>query len=269
MDIMTVNAESTELIPIVRLSVNGKTSQQEPVVKEYPLTIIFNNRELVTLLGSRNNLDDLAVGFLSSEGFLHGKNEIKNIAVNKATGVIRVDTAEDKEIPPGVLFKRLIGSGCGRGAAFYSAIDVQTSEVKSETTVSVNEILAVTEQFQHTSRIYENTHGIHSAALCQGTEILAFSEDIGRHNAVDKVLGHCILNDITTENRVLLTSGRVCSEVMHKVARKGIPILVSIAAPTGLSIDVANKMGVTLVASVRGGKMDVYTHDWRITANSD
>jgi FdhD protein len=94
--------------------------------------------------------------------------------------------------------------------------------------------------------------------------MLVFSEDIGRHNAIDKIFGKCLLEDIPTDDRIVITSGRISSEVLHKVAKRGIPILISISAPTNLGVRIAANLGVTLISSVRGKRMNVCTNDWRI-----
>ena len=94
--------------------------------------------------------------------------------------------------------------------------------------------------------------------------ILIFNEDIGRHNAVDKIFGKCLLEEINCDDRMIISSGRLSSEIIHKVAKRGIPIVISISAPTSLGVKVADNYGITLIASVKGKKFDVYTHDWRV-----
>ena len=93
---------------------------------------------------------------------------------------------------------------------------------------------------------------------------MAFSEDIGRHNAIDKIFGKCLLEDIATDDRVVITSGRISSEILHKVAKRGIPIIISISAPTNLGVRIADNWGMTLISSVRGKRMNVCTNDWRV-----
>jgi FdhD protein len=254
----------SESSPIVRFDGTSATSMERPTVREYPLTIIFNGCQLVTMLCSPDSLQDLAVGFLSSEGFLGSKDEIKTITVDQVRGVVRLQTIDGKEVSQETLSKRLISTGCGRGAAFYSSTDVGNTVNTSKISVSAQEIISFANAFQHASPVYQETHGIHSAALCRGVQILVHAEDIGRHNAIDKIFGRCLLKGISTEDCLLITSGRISSEIAHKAAKKGIPILVSISAPTTLAVQVAEKMGITLIASVRGGKMDAYTHSWRI-----
>jgi len=106
---------------------------------------------------------------------------------------------------------------------------------------------------------------VNSAALGDRKSILVFDEDIGRHDAIDKIFGKCLLENITTDDRIIITSGRISSEILHKVAKRGIPIIVSISAPTNLGVEIADKLGITLIASVRGKKMNVYTNDWRVS----
>lgn len=258
----------TERVSILKFTETGSTGIEDMVAKESPLTVILNNRELVTLLCSPENLKYLAVGFLFSEGLLKSKDEIKKIIVDDRRGVVRVDTEGDTELASDALFKRFITSGCGRGASFYSAIDAQDQvKVESRLEISTLEVLALVHEFQHRSQVYRSTGGVHSAALCDIRDILVFNEDIGRHNAVDKIFGACILNDIATDDHILITSGRVSSEILLKIARRNVPVIVSKSAPTNLGVRLANDLGVTLVGFVRGKRMNVYTHAWRIATD--
>jgi FdhD protein len=254
----------TEKFSILKLTEKGRSNIEDVVAKESPLTIILNNQELVTLLCSPKDLKYLAVDFLSSEGFLRSKDEINKIIVDNEMGVVRLETVEDREFTQDVLFKRIISSGCGRGASFYSAADAASQKVESQMKILADEIFMLVNEFQHSSEVYLSTHGVHSAALCDNKSILVFSNDIGRHNAIDKIFGRCLLEDILTNDRMIITSGRVSSEILHKVAKRGIPIIISISAPTNLGVRIADNLGITLIGSVRGKKMNVYTHDRRI-----
>ena len=254
----------TENCSILRIEGDSASKIDKPTAREYPLTIIFNGTQLVTMLCLPDSLKELAVGFLSSEGFLHSKDEIKSVIVDNVRGVVRIETFDGKEVSQDTLSKRVISTGCGRGMSFYSASDAENKVITSKLSVTPRQIFDLTLSFQHASVVYKETHAVHSAALCRGNQIVAHAEDVGRHNAVDKIFGHCLLEGIQIDDCFLITSGRVSSEIAHKVVKKGIPILVSISSPTNLAVQVADRMGVTLIASVRGGKMDVYTHDWRI-----
>jgi len=261
-------AGEVERVPILRLTEEAKSRSDDIVVREFPLTIILNNQELVTLLCTPAHLDYLAIGFLSSEGLLKSKDEIKKITVDEQRGVVRVETKEDNKQAGELVFKRLITSGCGRGASFYSAADViGQTKIESQTNISAVEVFELVREFQHRSQIFKTTGGVHSAALCDTKSILVFSEDIGRHNAIDKIFGECVLKDISTDGRVIITSGRVSSEILLKAAKRNIPLLISKSAPTDLGVRLANDLGITLIGFVRGKRMNVYSNDWRVTSH--
>jgi len=255
-----------EKFPIVRVTEQGMSQGEDITTIEFALTIILNNQELVTLLCSPADLKYLAIGFLVSEGLLKSKDEIKKIVVDDQRGVVRVETEEDKGLASQLLFKRLITSGCGRGASFYSTADVKNqAKVESQITISAPQVFALVNQFQHRSQVYKATGGVHSAALCDTKSILLFSEDIGRHNAIDKIFGECILTDLPTQDRIMITSGRISSEILLKVAKRNIPILISKSAPTNLGVKLAADLGITLIGFARGKRMNVYTDSWRVT----
>jgi FdhD protein len=258
----------TEKLSVLKFTEKGSSSVEDVVAKELPLTIILNNQELVTLLCSPTGLRYLAVGFLFSEGLLRSKDEIKKILVDDRRGMVRVETEGGEELASDALFKRFITSGCGRGASFYSAADARDRvKVESRVEISTLEVLALVKEFQHRSQIYQATGGVHSAALCDIRNILVFSEDIGRHNAIDKIFGQCILDDLVTDGHIIITSGRISSEILLKVAKRNVPIIVSKSAPTNLGVKLADDLGVTLVGFVRGKRMNVYTHAWRISTD--
>jgi len=257
-----------ERVPILRFTDSEKGRADDVVVREFPLTIILNNQELVTLLCTPAHLDYLAIGFLVSEGLVKSKDEIKRIMVDEQRGVVRVETGEEVKQTGELVFKRLITSGCGRGASFYSAADIAgQKKVESKTSILAIEIFELVREFQHRSQIFRTTGGVHSAALCDTKNILIFSEDIGRHNAIDKIFGECFLKDIKTDGRVIITSGRVSSEILLKAAKRNIPLLVSKSAPTDMGVKLAGDLGITLVGFVRGNRMNVYANDWRIVSH--
>jgi FdhD protein len=256
--------DNIERFPVWQLTQEDGSKIEAAVARELPLTIILNDQELVTLLCSPENLQYLAIGYLASEGLVNSKDEIKKVTVDDQRGVVRVVTEDTKEFANELMFKRVISSGCGRGASFYSAADVSSQKVDSQMKMSADEVFALVNEFQHCSKLYLATHGVHSAALCDRESILVFSEDIGRHNAIDKIFGECLLEDIPTDNRAVITTGRITSEILHKVAKRGIPIIISISAPTNLGVRIADTLGITLIASARGKRMNVYTGDWRL-----
>ena len=261
--------DTIEQFPTWRITQEGSEEVNTSVAREFPLTIIIDDRELVTLLCTPGNSRYLAAGFLASEGFINSRDDIRDITVDDKRGIVRVETTKSNNPAEEMMFKRIISSGCGRGASFYSAIDADSRKVESQMKLSVEDIFQLANEFQHYSELYRITHGVHSAALCEGKKILVFSEDIGRHNAIDKIFGKCLLENISTEDRAVITTGRVTSEILHKLAKRGIPIIISISEPTNMGVNIADTLGITLIASVRGKKMNVYTGNWRIEYNKE
>ena len=257
----------TERVSISRLTERSKSSVEDVVATEFPLTIILNYQELVTLLCSPTKLRYLAAGFLLSEGLISSKNDIKKIITDDQKGRVWVETENEQALATELPFKRIITSGCGRGASFYSATDARDQvKVESQLRLSIQEVFSLVSKFQHHSGIYRTTGGVHGAALCDTTDILLFSEDIGRHNAIDKIFGECLLEDMPTDDRAIITSGRISSEILLKVAKRDIPIIISRSAPTNVGVRLANDLGITIIGFARGKRMNIYANDWRITA---
>ena len=250
---------------ILRITEEGRHEVEDVVAREFPLTIILNNQELVTLLCSPKDLNYLAIGFLSSEGLIQHKGEIGKIILADDGSVVRVETEGDRGVATELPFRRYISSSGGRGVTSYPAYDFASKgRVESEMRIPAGVVFTLTEEFQQRSQIYKVTHGVHSAAICDTKDILLFAEDIGRHNAIDKLFGRCILEDIPMGDRLVISSGRISSEILLKIARRDIPIVISKAAPTDRAVDLAAHLGITLIGFVRGRSMNIYTGGWRV-----
>ncbi len=256
--------DELERFPVLRFNKEEKSQAELAVAKEFLFTIFLNDQELATLLCSPGNLRYLAVGFLASEGLLQSKDAIKKMEIDDWLGTAHIEIEGFDKTDNSFFTKRLIASGCGGDATFFSAADAATPKVESAVKISPDEVFSLANRFQHSSQLYLATHGVHSAALADRKEILVLSEDIGRHNAIDKIFGKCLLEDIPTDDRIIISSGRISSEIAHKVAKRGIPIILAISAPTSLGLKTADKLGITLIGSVRGQKMNVYTHPQRV-----
>jgi FdhD protein len=243
----------------------GKEKRDMPTAIEMPVTIMLNGEDLVTLLASPDHLDLLAAGYLLSEGFVKSRADVLKIVVDSAHGIARVETRETLEQDPSRIYKRIITSGCGRGTSFYSSADSSSKIVQSTANLTPEMIYEMARQFQHMSKLYLNTHGVHSAGLYDRDRLLVFHEDIGRHNAVDKIVGQCLMDGIEMTGKVVISSGRVTSDILYKISKRDIPILITVSSPTNMAVRLAESLNITLVASVRGAKMNVYTHDFRIS----
>jgi FdhD protein len=242
----------------------GEKRLEDKVVAEAPLTIIINDVELSTLLCSPAKLKELAVGYLVAEGFISSADDIKSISLNEKTTTIRIETR--KSIDKADLDKkRIITSGCGRGQTFYNYRDFSNClPIKSKFKIEAKVIAKLMGEFQKKSETFKETGGVHSAALCREGRILAFSEDIGRHNAIDKIIGEAVLKGENPKDKYLMTSGRMSSEIVIKAARLEVPLIVSRSAPTGMAVRIAKQLNLTLVGFARGPRMNVYTGEDRI-----
>ncbi|TET22349.1 MAG: formate dehydrogenase accessory sulfurtransferase FdhD [Candidatus Cloacimonadota bacterium] len=254
-----------EHFDIVRIC-NGKGEKvSEPVTVEEPLTIFLNGEELVTLLYTPSFPEQLAIGFLVSEGVIRDKNNIESIRFYEGKGVVNITVKNNGNDPKQLSSTRLITSGCCGGVSFYRAQDYArfkkiTSRKKFQRSIIIDSMKQMTQTSQH----FKETGGVHSSSLVQDGKILFFREDIGRHNAIDKILGECFLSDIPCNDALLLTSGRITSEIVRKGGAVGIPVIASKSAPTNLAIKMANEIDLTIAGFVRGKRMNIYTSTWRI-----
>jgi len=254
-------------IDVTKYTANGPESAEASIIIESPMTIFVNGEELVTLLCLGRGLEYLTAGFLWSENVISSKSEIDSIVPDYGRGTVQVKIAKDNAFIKDLVFKRLVTTACGKGSSFYT-ID-ETAAKLPENTAEVlfyaADIISLVAEFENMSELHEKTRGVHSALLARGREKVIFHDDIGRHNAIDKVLGHALLTDVPVSDKMVVSSGRISSEVLLKVAKKGVPVLVSRAQPTDLAVDLADRLGITLVGFVRNGAMNVYTHPHRIS----
>lgn len=242
-----------------------EADREDVLIAEYPLTIYLNGEELVTLLCTPDHLQELAVGFLYSEGFLQGYEDIVRLRLEQEEGLLYVDTRARPVLAERMFGKRTISSGCGRGTVFYQATDaLGLVPLKSSLRVPREEIGRHVREMQERAFLYRSTGGAHCAALATRDRFLFMREDIGRHNAVDKVTGECLSRGLPAHDKVLLTTGRLSSEIVVKTVRARIPVLVSRSAPTGLAVAYAEKAGLTLVGFARGPRLNVYAHPERV-----
>jgi FdhD protein len=261
-----IDDDKTGQLTVVEVR-QGKTKVKLDIaVEELPLTIFLNGRELATLLSSPGDSDYLAVGFLYSEGLVEKRGDIKSLLFEKDRSLIRITTNKRRSVSRRK-GRKLISSGCGMAANISGSLfDItQYSKVNSRLSIAPDEITELMKKLQHRSRLYRSTGGAHTAALSDREDILILAEDIGRHNAVDKVLGQCILDSIAMDDKIILTSGRVASEIVLKVVRARIPVVISRSAPTMLGAKLASHLGVTLIGFARGRRMNIYTHEERVT----
>lgn len=239
---------------------NGQFTQFErPVVWEQPLTIVTNGVELATFLCTPVKLDYLTVGFLAFEGIIRSPEDIRELDVDSENGLVEVELTTELVRPQ----KRVFTSGCGMGLTFT----LRTSHyppLQSELTLTPTQIFPLMQQLLDGASMYQTSRGIHAAALSDAEHVILLAEDVGRHNALDKILGEALLKGIRTEGRILLSTGRISSEMLRKGAFMGTPFVISRTSPTTLSIDAAKRLGVTVIGYVRRSSFNLYTHPERL-----
>jgi FdhD protein len=259
----------TSRLEVLRIRGGKRESLRDVVIKESPVTIFLDDVELANLMCSPKHLDSLAVGFLFAEGLIRNKKDIKKIIADEKDGVVWVELKKSRESPEELIARRFITTGCGKGMTYYdTSLDGGRLRNESRFEVRVDSLPPLMREFLRKSRLYRLTGGVHSAAICSTNSILVFNEDIGRHSAIDKVVGECILGGIRTADRIMVTTGRISSEILVKAARSRTPIIISKSAPTDLAVRLATDFGITLVGFARGSRMNVYSNAWRIVDES-
>lgn len=227
------------------------------VPRELELTVYVNQQELVTILCTPTKLNFLVLGFLYAEGIISGLSDVLMMRLCQDEPVADVRLSDPGYQPPA---RRTLTSGCGGGATFRP----QVERVDSRLVVSPEEVLALVKKLGEHMELYRLSGGVHTSALADAKEVLVVAEDIGRHNTLDKIQGECLVREIPTRDRLLLTTGRISSEMLMKAARMQVPVVVSRHSPTGSAVSLADELGITLVGHARGGRLVVYTHPERL-----
>ena len=230
------------------------------VVREVPLTIFLNGQEIITLLCTGAHAESLAVGFLKSEGLLKERKNLKDVIVDDELQTVHVFTNESTSLAEQLYGKRTITSGCGKGTIFYNVLDsLQSQPIETKLTIKADQVRHLMTELHSRSVLYRKSRGVHNCALADTEKILIFRADIGRHNAVDMILGECFLHDIPTNVKLLVTTGRITSEILIKAAKMRVPMLISRSAATSLSLELAHRLNMTVIGYVRGGSILAYT----------
>lgn len=222
------------------------------VPKETALTIFINGQELLTTLCTPTKLNCLVLGFLFSEDIISGMSDVASMRVCEDESLVEVRVNKEFTLPR----KRVLTSGCGGGVGF--AAETTTKRLNSNLTVAPAKVLSLMQRLLSEADLYQFSGGVHTSALCDADNILVMAEDVGRHNTLDKIIGECLLRRIPTKDKILLTTGRLSSEMLRKAAKMETPIVVSLTSPTERAILLARDAGIALVGYARGRYLSVY-----------
>jgi formate dehydrogenase accessory protein FdhD len=245
------------------------TRRPRGMPSERPVTIYLNDVEVATTQATPQDLEELAVGFLVSEGLIADRDALGAVDVDAKRGFVWVNSSEI--VPHDLVYRtRYLTSGCGKGVTFSSVGHARGLEpVSSDLAVTADDLYALVGEMARAATLYRDTGGMHACGLARDGKLELVREDVGRHNALDKLLGRAWLDRIPTSDAVLISTGRISYEMAVKAAKAFVPIVASRSAVTDLAADIGAELGITLVGYARGGKLTVYTHPQRVLPPSE
>lgn len=256
-----------------------------PVIAETPWVLYVDKRELVTFMCSPTGLHNLALGFLRSEGLIERLDDVWQLKVYldedrvymffpeaglngelslptcaEASGSIDVRLRAGL---PALPEKRILTSGCGGGVTFDD-LSGDRPPLHSDLRISAGQVAGLMRQLNEQAQLYRASRGVHTSALASPDQLLLLAEDVGRHNTLDKLRGASLLQSIATHDRVLISTGRISTEMISKARKMEAPIVMSRTSPTAASVALARAWNMTLIGYVRGRQMRVYAGAERI-----
>ncbi len=262
---------ATSTVNIIRLDLKAgvEENREDTVASDEAICIFVNGEYYRTLIATPAMLKELVVGHLLGEGLIHSLGDLKEVEIKLMKAYVELDREVDLDLL-GRSKVELITAACGSSSTPLGERQLESLMIGSDVFVEAETIVEIVRELNTRSRVYKRTGGTHCALLVTAEGgILAFSEDVGRHNAVDKVIGAGLLDGVNFGECVLVSSGRQSSEIVLKVARSGIPIIASVAGPLKSGIRITEATGITLVCFVRGMRMNIYTHPRRIITSRD
>lgn len=228
------------------------------IAAERALTLYLDKREIVTLMTLGTQPELLVLGWLRNQRLVQTIEEIAAIQVDWETGSVAITTHGGIEDLEEKLGRKTVTTGCGQGTVFGHLMDDLASIRLPQISLSQSRIYGLLQTLSNHNEVYRKAGAVHGCALCLGDRILRFVEDVGRHNAVDAIAGYMWLSDITGNNKLFYTTGRLTSEMVIKVAQMGIPVLLSRSGITHMGLELARQVGVTLIARAKGRRFLVY-----------
>ncbi len=229
----------------------GDTRQIE-LVGERALTLYVDKQEIVTLMTMGTHPELLTLGYLKNQGFFESISDIKVVQVDWETEAVAVVTRQQNQDFTDRLAKRTVTTGCGQGTVFGRLMDKLKNIEIPKTRIRQSVIYQLLDALRAHNEVYKKAGAVHGCALCSGDKIDFFVEDVGRHNAVDAIAGYMWLNQISGQDKIFYTTGRLTSEMVIKVTQMGIPVLLSRSGATQMGLAMAQQSGVTLISRARG-----------------
>ena len=243
-------------------------AQSLSVVEERPLTIYLNRREIVTAMTIGDNPEYLALGFLRNQGMLKDTDTVTAVDYDEEVETVVVRTIEQTDYED-KLSRKTRTSGCAVGTVFGDMMEGLEGLRLPDTPVRTSDLYALADRINRTPSLYLEAGAIHGTVLCQGARPLVYMEDVGRHNAVDKIAGWMRAERVTAEDKIMYTTGRLTSEMVIKTAMMGIPVLASRSGFTAWGVEIAQQVGLTLIGRMRGRRFTCLAGDDRLLRDAD
>ncbi|MBN2178151.1 MAG: formate dehydrogenase accessory sulfurtransferase FdhD [Deltaproteobacteria bacterium] len=239
----------------------GPSKVKDSVIREVPLDIFLNGRKVITIACTGNHIEELALGFLRSEGVIETLDDIDEITADREN--FRVDVRTESRNSGGSPNDDSAISIMSSGGRRKRNVSIEYP-LESDLTLTADKGLGIMKALLASSLLHRITHGAHCSALADPDGIIAFRDDIGRHNTVDMLGGYALLENIDCEDKILATTGRVSEEIASKAFHLGIPIIISHSVPTSRAVIFSRDAGITLIGYVRDEKMKIYSNERRV-----
>ncbi|MBU3571946.1 formate dehydrogenase accessory sulfurtransferase FdhD [Priestia aryabhattai] len=256
---------------VLRFKNGEMESVEDKIVTEFPVTVKINEEEFVTMVCSPQYIEDMVIGYLASEGVIREYKDIKNIWVQEKEGYVHVTIDKLNPYFQNLQNKRYITSCCGASRQGFVFInDALTAKKMNDISVklSIKDCFQLMNKLQQSAATFQETGGVHNAAICDKNGFMLSRMDIGRHNALDKLYGYCLKHHISIRDKVVVFSGRISSEILLKVAKIGCEVVLSKSAPTELALNLAEELRITTVGFIRNDSLNIYTCPERILKES-
>ncbi|MGI2852669.1 formate dehydrogenase accessory sulfurtransferase FdhD [Shewanella algae] len=255
--LIKTNTQVPLTIAVTAVDENGQL-QEKFVACERPLTVYLNWRPIVTLMTLGARAEALALGYLKNQGFINDVSQLESVIVDWDVASAAVITREQTEDLDAKLADKTVTTGCGQGTVFGGFMDGLDDIVLSQPKLKQSMLYTLLKNISEYNQTYKNAGAVHGCGLCEADKIKSFVEDVGRHNAVDTLAGEMWLEQDRGDNKIFYTTGRLTSEMVIKVAKMGIPVLLSRSGVTQMGLELAQKLGITMVARAKGRHFLVY-----------
>ncbi len=261
-------ADADQMIawPIRRYSPSGEcTAVNDRLIRERRIELVVNDTPILAMLALPRDVEALALGFLISEGLCRDRREMPEVCFDTESGQVRCTGLFDDDAMEAIHRRWTFGTGCGGGGTGRDPSRLADCRpLDNPVTISAEQLAARGREFGRASSLYRLTGGVHACGIADTESLLFTAEDVGRHNAFDKVAGMAVQRKLDLSDKIALTSGRVSAEIIGKAVAHGVPILASSSAPTAMGVEWARRFGLTVVGFLRGRRMNIYTGYQRV-----